>query len=65
MSQRYAHPYALSRMADGRCPECGFEPFRHDGWGGPAGCTLTDAGVSQRVAQYRADQESARTETRP
>lgn len=51
--QRYTDPRALARMAEGLCPECGHAPSRHDGWGGPAGCGLTDHGVAARIAAYR------------
>jgi uncharacterized Zn finger protein (UPF0148 family) len=55
-AQRYTDPVARQRMAAGRCPECGREMFEHTGWGGPAGCSLTDNGVAERIAQYQADQ---------
>jgi hypothetical protein len=58
VSQRYTQPLALTRMADGRCPECGTYPENHDGWGGPRGCSLTDNGVAQRIHQYREDLEA-------
>jgi hypothetical protein len=46
-------------MATGTCPECGSPVSAHDGWGGPAGCSLTDNGAAARIAQYQADQDSA------
>lgn len=58
-AQRYTSAVALGWMGHGRCPECGGYPRDHDGWGGPKGCTLTDGGVAERVAQYRADTEAA------
>ena len=52
-AQRYTHPTTLARLAEGRCPECGHRVDRHDGCGGPNGCTLTDNGVARRINQYR------------
>lgn len=57
MAQRYSDPLALARMDDGRCPECGGAPREHDGAGGNWGCTLTDNGVAQRIAQFQKDEE--------
>jgi hypothetical protein len=53
MAQTYTNPTAIERMREGNCPECGGPPFRHDGWGGPRGCSLTDNGVADRIAQQR------------
>lgn len=58
-AQRYTHPTALARLADGRCPECGNEISDHGGRGG-AGCSLTDNGVASRIAEYRRQQEEKR-----
>ena len=58
-AQHYSSPKALGRMAQGNCPECGYPPDRHDGWGGPMGCTLTDNGAAARIEQFRADAGSA------
>lgn len=55
-AQRYTSPVARECMAAGNCPECGEPPSAHTGWGGPHGCTLTDNGVADRIAQYQADQ---------
>lgn len=52
MTQTYTDPVALTRMAQGRCPECGYYPGAHGGLGGPNGCLLTDNGVAQRLAAY-------------
>jgi len=57
MTQRYTNPISLQRLAEGNCPECGFAEDQHDGHGGPLWCTLTDNGVAQRLAAYRADQK--------
>jgi hypothetical protein len=57
-AQSYDGATPLARMSDGRCPECGGYPQEHDGWGGPNGCTLTDNGVAQRIAQYRKAQDA-------
>ena len=56
--QRYTDPRARERMRQGKCPECGESPMRHDGGGGPKGCSLTDNGVALRLAVYA--QESDR-----
>ena len=56
MAQRYTSPVALVRMAGGKCPECGWSVSSHTGWGGPHGCSLTDGGAAERIAQYQADQ---------
>lgn len=61
-AQRYSDPLAQKRMADGRCPECGAPVSRHDGWGGP-GCSLTDNGAAERIAQYWADQAGQEQES--
>jgi len=53
MAQRYTSPAARERMAAGKCPECGEPPSAHTGWGGLHGCTLTDGGVAERIAQYQ------------
>lgn len=58
--QTYAHSLALARMEGGCCPECGYRTDRHDGWGGPNGCSLTDNGVAARLHQYRTDQQEKR-----
>ena len=60
MAQRYTNKTALERMAKGLCPECGFPVARHDGWGGPQGCSLTDNGVAQRIYQYQQDQKGGK-----
>ena len=56
--QRYTDEKALSRMAQGRCPECGGWPIDHTGWG-TARCSLTDNGVAGRLWQYQKDQKEA------
>lgn len=53
MAQRYKDVKARHRMHRGRCPECGAPPGMHDGLGGPHGCTLTDNGVAERIAEYK------------
>lgn len=55
MIQRYKTLIAQNRMAQGLCPECGDKVDRHDGWGGPNGCSLTDNGVAQRIHQHQVD----------
>ena len=55
MSQTYTDPQARERMAARLCPECGELPSWHSGWGGPNGCTLTDNGAAQRIAQFLRD----------
>ena len=52
MTQRYGDPRARERMSRGMCPECGNPVSKHDGWGGPNGCYLTDNGAAQRIAEY-------------
>lgn len=54
MAQSYSDPTARRRMRKGLCPECGGTPSAHDGWGG-AGCSLTDNGVADRIAQYEVE----------
>lgn len=54
MAQTYADPQARQRMDYGLCPECGHPVDRHAGAGGP-NCSLTDNGVAQRIAAYRAE----------
>ena len=61
MTQRYTGSIALGRLAAGTCPECGFPVDQHDGAGGPMWCTLTDGGVTDRLAAYRDDQEGTTT----
>jgi hypothetical protein len=50
-------------MAAGLCPECGDPPGAHTGWGG-VGCSLTDNGVADRIAQHQADLPLYRYEAR-
>lgn len=60
-AQRYTSPAAQKRMADGRCPECGKAPDEHTTemlYLGP-GCDLRTDGVTERIKQYRSDQEAA------
>lgn len=56
MAQRYASRTARERMAKGLCPECGGKASEHAGWGSP-GCSLTDSGVADRIAQFRDDED--------
>ena len=56
MAQTYSDPVPRLRMKQGLCPECGNVPSRHDGWGGPDRCSLTDMGVAQRLHAYRAEE---------
>ena len=60
MSQRYTHPTAQERMARDLCPECGQPAWDHTNevrfWV-PRACDLLPQGVTDRIAQYRADQE--------
>jgi len=56
VTQRYTSKTALERMEKGLCPECGRTEADHAGWGS-AGCSLTDNGVADRIAQYRRDKE--------
>jgi hypothetical protein len=56
--QRYTDRRARQRLATGRCPECGHQPWRHDGGGGP-GCSLTDNGVALRLAVYAEEQRAS------
>lgn len=55
MAQRYTDPTALERMKAGVCPECGYTPESHTGWGSGV-CTLTDNGVAERIMQFTLDQ---------
>lgn len=58
MAQRYSHPTALERMAEGNCPECGLTPQSHlsdSRFWVPRLCDLTDYGVTNRIAQYLQD----------
>jgi hypothetical protein len=61
VSQRYTSPVAVERMEQGRCPECGGEPFVHGNeqrfWMRGPGCDLLDRGVQARIDQYRRDLE--------
>jgi hypothetical protein len=57
--QRYTHPTALARMAEGNCPECGQPVGVHRAnslfWLPGIPCSLTVAGVQDRIEQFEAD----------
>lgn len=57
-AQRYKTVLAHQRMESGLCPECGLEVETHTPdirfWI-PRQCSLTPAGVQDRIEQYRAD----------
>lgn len=59
MTQRYKSETALTRMAEGNCPECGQPPQQHltspDFWL-PRHCDLTQAGVTDRITAFLEDQ---------
>ena len=59
-AQRYTSPVARERMAAGTCPECGESAEAHSGdprfWI-PRACSLLPHGVTERIAQYQADQD--------
>ena len=52
MTQTYTDPVRITRMREGKCPECGDPPDQHGGWGGRA-CSLTDNGVAERIYHQR------------
>ena len=54
MAQRYSDRASLARMEQGRCPECGYVPDHHGGWGHST-CSLRPDGVLDRIDQYRRD----------
>ena len=58
-AQRYTSPVACERMAAGNCPECGEPAEAHINdprfWI-PRQCDLLPHGVTERIAQYQADQ---------
>jgi hypothetical protein len=61
MTQRYHDPEQRSWMAEGRCPECNYEPARHSDqryWGRNK-CSLREDGVIDRIRQYQQDLEEA------
>ncbi len=58
MAQTYQSETARIRMHQGLCPECGKTALIHDPdnrfWL-PRGCDLTQAGVTDRIEQFRTD----------
>lgn len=57
-AQRYHDSGSWTRMAHGRCPECGETPEHHSNdprfWV-PRRCDLLPQGVRDRIEQYRRD----------
>lgn len=62
MAQRYADDMSHWRMDNGNCPECSEKPSQHindSRFWIPRNCSLTPAGVNERITQYRADLSTA------
>lgn len=60
MAQSYSDPAARALLAAGLCPECSALPEGHSSdprfWTRPAGCGLLPQGVTDRIAQYQAEE---------
>lgn len=68
MTQTYAHPLAIARMREGKCPECGGTPEGHGNdnrfWmPGNQHCALMEAGVVDRIDRQHLLDAAARAES--